>query len=295
MSYSVICPSCNTSFPVDPQKVPEEGVLAQCSMCPEILEVMRPHEPEAAPAPEVEATLPVVEEELAEVEPHESLVATDSEDFVLETSTSLGEAATPPATVEEPIEEHTDSFGAREITFDEPVAEEAPVAEPEVETSFEPVAEEAPAAEPEVETSFEPVAEEAPVAEPEVETISEPVAEEAPVAEPEVEMPPEPPVAEPVAEEAVVAPVQFGRRDPSDKAKSLARSLVSDIIAYHKEKHTQSVAAGTLVQDFEEEIEKSWKEYTEQVEADVVAGHSFFNDALNEILAQGENIFTLAG
>ena len=74
---------------------------------------------------------------------------------------------------------------------------------------------------------------------------------------------------------------------------SLARSLVSDLIAYNPEKHKEALAAETLQEVFGEEIEKSLKEYQEQVEPDVMARGSFFNDALNSILAEGQSIFTL--
>ncbi|MCH7563452.1 MAG: zinc-ribbon domain-containing protein [Gemmatimonadetes bacterium] len=231
MSYSVICPSCDTSFLVDPHKVPEEGVLAQCSMCPEVFEVMRPDETEVAPTIE-------------------------TSEGVLETETSAGAGGGV-------RELGTDSLGGRQITFDQPI------------TSPEPVLEEAAIAEPEVELAPEP----------EVELAPEPVADEVPAVE-EARAEPDTPVA---------APIQFGRRDPADKAKSLARSLVSDIVAYHKEKHTQSLEAGTLVEEFDEEIQKSWKEYTDQVDADMLAGSTFFNDALNEILAGGEDMFNLDG
>jgi predicted Zn finger-like uncharacterized protein len=88
-------------------------------------------------------------------------------------------------------------------------------------------------------------------------------------------------------------PIRFGRRSPADKAKSLARSLVSDLIAYNPEKHKEAVAGGNLQEVFGEEIEKSLKEYQEQVEPDVIAEGSFFNDALNSILAEGQDIFSL--
>jgi predicted Zn finger-like uncharacterized protein len=88
-------------------------------------------------------------------------------------------------------------------------------------------------------------------------------------------------------------PIRFGRRSPADKAKSLARSLVSDLIAYNPEKHKEAVTGGNLQEVFGEEIEKSLKEYQEQVEPDVIAEGSFFNDALNSILAEGQDIFSL--
>ena len=96
-----------------------------------------------------------------------------------------------------------------------------------------------------------------------------------------------------VVEAESPAPIRFGRRSPADKAKSLARSLVSDLIAYNPEKHKEALAGGNLQEVFGEEIEKSLREYQEQVEPDVIAEGSFFNDALNSILAEGQTIFSL--
>jgi predicted Zn finger-like uncharacterized protein len=58
---------------------------------------------------------------------------------------------------------------------------------------------------------------------------------------------------------------QFGRRDPHDKARRLARVLVSDMITYNPERHEEALAHNRLKEDFEEEIDKSWAEYVEQV------------------------------
>ncbi|HSH74683.1 MAG TPA: hypothetical protein VLA09_03175, partial [Longimicrobiales bacterium] len=147
-----------------------------------------------------------------------------------------------------------------------------------------------------------PEAEEAPVAEAEPELPPLPEAEEAPVAEAEPELPPLPEPEEapiPEAETAVeteTAPVQgftFGRRDPSDKARRLARVLVSDMILYNAERHRSALEAGTLVQDFDEEIQKSWKEYVEQVGEEMANGEGrvYWTNALNEILAKGREVF----
>ena len=86
---------------------------------------------------------------------------------------------------------------------------------------------------------------------------------------------------------------RFGKRDPTDKAKRLARVLVSDMIMYNAERHQSALAGGTLVQDFEEEIQKSWKEYVEQVGEDMAngEGRAFWTAALNDVLAKGENVF----
>lgn len=83
----------------------------------------------------------------------------------------------------------------------------------------------------------------------------------------------------------------FGRRDPIDKARRLARVLVSDMIMYNPQRHEQALANGTLKEDFEEEIRKSWKEYVEQVGEEMANEHDFWADALNDVLAKGERVF----
>jgi predicted Zn finger-like uncharacterized protein len=99
-------------------------------------------------------------------------------------------------------------------------------------------------------------------------------------------------VEEPVAE-AAAAGFRFGKRDPTDKAKRLARVLVSDMIMYNADRHANALEAGTLKEDFEEEIEKSWKEFVEQVGEEIAEGpgQQFWSDALNDILAKGEQLF----
>jgi hypothetical protein len=128
----------------------------------------------------------------------------------------------------------------------------------------------------------------------EVAAVDEAPAPEAPAEEetpsPEVDPVPEAPTPPPAT-----PAVQFGRRSPEDKAKSLARSLVSDIVAYHPQKHHEAFSAGNLPEVFEEEIEKCWKEYAEQVDPGIVANNHFFNDALNEILAKGQSVFNRQG
>ena len=125
MSYTVSCPSCSTSFPVDPTKVPEEGVLAQCSMCTEVFEVTRPDEAELATAAEPE---PVIEEPAVE-DPSVVEAPSDAEELVFETSDGGGmdsavSAVEDVAEVDEAIPEHA---------FDEPlVAPEEEAPEPEV-------------------------------------------------------------------------------------------------------------------------------------------------------------------
>jgi predicted Zn finger-like uncharacterized protein len=83
----------------------------------------------------------------------------------------------------------------------------------------------------------------------------------------------------------------FGSNDPTAKARRLARALVSDIVTYHPERRDTALADGTLKREFMEEIKKSWEEYVGQVGAETARGTPHFRDALNEILAKGQNLF----
>jgi hypothetical protein len=83
----------------------------------------------------------------------------------------------------------------------------------------------------------------------------------------------------------------FLSQDPSLKARRLARALVSDIVVYHPAKRQEGIRDGNLKELFEEEIKKSWEEYTEQVGREVADSTGFFREALNEILAGGRQIF----
>src|SRR5690606_8642876 len=91
-----------------------------------------------------------------------------------------------------------------------------------------------------------------------------------------------------------VGPVEaftFGRRDPHEKARRLARVLVSDMVMYHPERHARAIEPRSLREDFDDEIRRSWQEYVDQVGDEIASGTSYFHDALNDILARGERIF----
>jgi predicted Zn finger-like uncharacterized protein len=97
--------------------------------------------------------------------------------------------------------------------------------------------------------------------------------------------------AQPSPAAATTARSPFGQRDPNARATRIARALVSDIVAYHPERRDQSLAAGTLRTEFREEIMKSWEEYVAQVGEPMAKSTPFFRDALNAILAKGQQIF----
>lgn len=83
----------------------------------------------------------------------------------------------------------------------------------------------------------------------------------------------------------------FLSKDPGQKARRLARALVSDIVVYHPEKRLEGLRHGTLKQIFDEEIKKSYEEYAGQVGRDLAESTTHFADALNEILGDGSKIF----
>lgn len=83
----------------------------------------------------------------------------------------------------------------------------------------------------------------------------------------------------------------FLRSDPLTRAKRLARALVSDMVAYQPAKRSEGLTNGTLKQLFRDEIRKSYDEYVEQVGREVAESTAFFQDALNEVLAEGQRVF----
>jgi hypothetical protein len=83
----------------------------------------------------------------------------------------------------------------------------------------------------------------------------------------------------------------FLKQDPNTRAQRLARALVSDIVAYNRDKRDQTLAAGTLKTELREEIRKSWEEYVAQVGLDLARSTPYFREALNDILARGQRIF----
>ena len=210
MVITVSCPSCSTSFPVDPAKIPPKGVNARCSSCGDIFRVERPKEegvetaaaaaaaPAPTPAPKPEAPLP------------------------------------PPPQMED---------GSSDLS--------------------------------------------------DVQVVPPPSALPEPAAAPPSPKPAGAPAASAPSGAPAGGTFRFGKRDPTDKAKRLARVLVSDMIMYNAERHRNALESGTLAADFEDEIEKSWKEYVEQVGSDIAEGdgRQYWREALNDILAKGENVF----
>ena len=84
----------------------------------------------------------------------------------------------------------------------------------------------------------------------------------------------------------------FLANDPNAKAKRLARALISDLIVYFPQKREEGLRDGTLKQLFREEIKKSYEEFLDQVGQEFAESTTHFTDALNDILADGQKLFT---
>lgn len=76
-----------------------------------------------------------------------------------------------------------------------------------------------------------------------------------------------------------------------ERAKRLARVFVSDILVYNREKRDQGLAAGDLMTVLGPEIKKAWEAYKEKIGSEVSESSDYFRCALNEILADGQNVF----
>jgi hypothetical protein len=83
----------------------------------------------------------------------------------------------------------------------------------------------------------------------------------------------------------------FLANDPNAKAKRLARALISDLVTYFPAKRDEGIRDGTLKEIFKEEIKKSFQEYSDQVGKEFADSTDHFRNALNDILAQGNQVF----
>jgi predicted Zn finger-like uncharacterized protein len=154
----------------------------------------------------------------------------------------------------------------------------------------------------EEEVTAEPKVEEEPP-EPTFESIEERRIEEERIVS-EVKAPPEPENAKDVLmkslqeeKEKVITEPPFPeswdeqKKDKHSKARRLARSLAKDILLYHKEEVQRGRQQGNLVELLGDEIKRSWKFYKQQVGENVVKEKNYFKEALNEIIANGEETF----
>jgi len=108
--------------------------------------------------------------------------------------------------------------------------------------------------------------------------------------------PPVPPRREAPGVQTSFAPAAAAARPPAadpahDRARRLARALVSDILVYNQAVRDRARAEGSLPAALGPEISKAWELFKAKIGPEVATSTPYFKDALNEILAEGEAVF----
>lgn len=274
---NVSCPECSTVFRVDPAKVPQGGVRARCSACGGVI-------PVGIAAPQT-TRRPTPADPIGD---------------------AFAPKRTPPGPFVPPQRRPTPVTGSRPVT---------PLQSPRVTPSASPRVPTPPAnprtpVNPRVPTpsasmpaqgaALPPLRPTPRMPTPAVNAaiVSPPRAPTPPMPQAAVSVPAEtPPPASPPSPPAASAPGArrpinpFLARDPSLRAKRLARALVSDMVAYYPAKHAEGLEKGTLKELFRDEIKKSYEEYVAQVGADFARSTTHFQESLNEVLGAGRKIF----
>ncbi|MSR23426.1 MAG: hypothetical protein EXR92_07785 [Gemmatimonadetes bacterium] len=321
-SFRTRCPSCSTRFPVDPRKVPEDGVAAICSACMRVFTVVLPEGyvglssrvqpalPPATTAPQPEGS-EAPSERATEAEPRSTnpqSMGPSVEPFAgLATLDVDPEPAAPPANFRidpEPVlTEPVAEARAPEIDALDEVASKAPPAVDSVELEpLVPGLREAPLSAAAFGVVEDPPMVALPPA-PSKPEPNQPPPAKAPPARKDTyvdlsrfandalaDSTPEPPGAR-ASKSPTAGSERFGKRYPRERARHLARVLVSDIIAYYPVRYQEALSRETLPKDFENEIKKSMREYVDQVGAEMAESTPYFTEALNEVLARGKKVF----
>ena len=76
-------------------------------------------------------------------------------------------------------------------------------------------------------------------------------------------------------------------RDPHERAKRLARLIVSDIIIYNQDKIVEGIKQDTLFDLLKEDIEVGRAYYGKNIDPAVAEHTDYFNHALVDILIKG--------
>jgi predicted Zn finger-like uncharacterized protein len=278
---NVSCPDCRSIFRVDPAKVPPMGVRARCSVCSGVISI---------PAPTGQNTPPSGSER-APSSPSDqggtrSTPAAQSGWDATPFASSQRPAAPPPQrTAEAPASPRPRPEAIDRVTASATATPPSPSSELPEFTPPPPLPPFRPAgAPPFAAPSASPFS--APAAPPYVPSASRSSTPPRPIVTPSSGSPS---VGSDGGARRPLNP--FLSKDPNQRAKRLARALVSDIITYHPAKHAEGLRDGTLKQLFREEIKKSFEEYIAQVGQQLAESTTYFQEALNEVLGAGKKIF----
>jgi len=281
---NVSCPDCRSIFRVDPAKVPPAGVRARCSVCGGVISIPAPSGQNTPVTGTPRATN--TSESASQPYPRSTPPAQDSWDQPpFNTSGQRAPAApqvqrtaaSPPfRTADVPA---APSARSESIERSSLAATATPPSPASGLPEFSPPPAVPPFMPPASSSPFTP-----PASPPFVPGGSRPATPP--------RTPGTPPSGSPAGDVGARRPLNpFLSKDPNQRAKRLARALVSDIITYHPAKHAEGLRDGTLKQLFREEIKKSFEEYIAQVGQQLAESTTYFQEALNEVLGAGKKIF----
>jgi predicted Zn finger-like uncharacterized protein len=284
---NVSCPDCRSIFRVDPSKVPTSGVRARCSVCGGVISIPAPTGQNTPPSGVPQAggsSTPSGNQPSQRTTPQ----ASDSWDPAPFSSSTPRTPAAPPPRPASPPPAPPRTMEAPAAPRPRPEAVErssvAATATPPSPTSGLPEFAPLPVAPSFPSPGSSPFP--APSAPPFVPGANRPPTP------PRTQGPPPSPVSPATGDGGARRPLNpFLSKDPNQRAKRLARALVSDIITYHPAKHAEGLRDGTLKQLFREEIKKSFEEYIAQVGQQLAESTTYFQEALNEVLGAGKKIF----
>jgi predicted Zn finger-like uncharacterized protein len=279
---NVSCPDCRSIFRVDPAKVPPAGVRARCSVCSGVISIPAPtgqNTPASGHPAASEGSSEASQPRGRSSAPDQG--GWDATPFGTSSQASSSTQSTPRAAPTPPPPQ----MRSAEVSA-------APRPRPE---SIERTAAAATATPPSPSSGLpefaspQPAPFKPPLAPPFTPSSGPPFVP--PAMRPASPTPPAP-TAPAASDGGARRPLNpFLSKDPNQRAKRLARALVSDIITYHPAKHAEGLRDGTLKQLFREEIKKSFEEYIAQVGQQLAESTTYFQEALNEVLGAGKKIF----
>lgn len=291
---NVSCPDCRSIFRVDPAKVPSSGVRARCSVCGGVIPIPAPtgQNTPVTGTPAAGASNPRPDSQSRGRPTPPSPDAWDPAPFSSSGQQTPAARPAPPTPPQHPrTAEIPTAPRPRPESLERTRAAAATATPPSPASGVQDFT--SPAAPPFVPTASSPFTPSTPPA-------ASPFAPSAPPFVPSSPRPATPPrtpappapVSQATADGGARRPLNpFLSKDPNQRAKRLARALVSDIITYHPAKHAEGLRDGTLKQLFRDEIKKSFEEYIAQVGQQLAESTTYFQEALNEVLGAGKKIF----
>ena len=288
---NVSCPDCRSIFRVDPAKVPPSGVRARCSVCGGVISIPAPTG-QNTPVSNPQAGASSSRSE-SQSRPRSTPAASDGWDPPPFTGPTQNTPAARPASPAPPPRSAEVPAAPRARPESMERTSVAATATPPSPISGLPEFTPPPAVPPFVPSPPAPFTPSAPPASPFTPAAPPFVPSGARQATPPRTQAPAPSASASAAGDGGARrPLNpFLSKDPNQRAKRLARALVSDIITYHPAKHAEGLRDGTLKQLFREEIKKSFEEYIAQVGQPLAESTTYFQEALNEVLGAGKKIF----